>query len=343
MFVLLFAVPVLRAEEAEFAIEAPRTLLVAPAEVKAPSLVEATLGPTTHEFRADDSVFAAERWGQDFLLTARLPVTEALSLRQELRSGLQSETVLGDPLSASFRDAFTMLEKTAAELRASEALRIAATIQQQWLATNSVPFATITTYGAEARFAPVKATTFKLQAEWQERTDLAAAALSEQDAYRAALEQTLAAGLVTAEAGTAVLLAKEAAPAAEGSVTGRLDGTLKWTPLQDSALALGAELSTRDAAILGETTRAYALRLQQRLDATSRVEFLAGYTAHTHTDAAGTAPDPEGRWNVGASSEIGLAQDVAAGFGVRYQVRDEAPLLFAPEDLSITLSLKGRF
>ena len=59
--------------EADFV--APRAILISPPSARAPSLVEATIEPTRHEVRFDD-VFAAERWEQNFHLTARLPVQE---------------------------------------------------------------------------------------------------------------------------------------------------------------------------------------------------------------------------------------------------------------------------
>lgn len=338
LLTLLLGASAWAAEESEFSTETPRALIIAPATVAPDSLVTFSIEPTRHELIADQNVFAAERWGQDFLVTARLPLTDALSLREEWRSGLQSETVLGDAFAATYRDALSMLEKTAAELRASEAWRIAATVQQQWLATNSVPFAEIVTYGAETKFTPVKTTTLKLQAEWQVRTEQPAAP-NEQDSCRLSLEQTLVPQLLSADAGVGLSALEAAAVSRNSGVTRKLDGSLKWTPAATTALILGGAFSTRDTAAVDEATRAYGLKLQQRIAAAARVELNANYTESAPAGIVTT----DGAWALGANSEIGLARDVNAGLGVRYQLRDDAPAAFAPQDLSFTLSLKGQF
>lgn len=336
----VFACVVASATEVEFTLTEPRAVLIAPLARPADSLIEAEIEPTKHEMRFDD-VLAAERWEQNFQLATRLPVAEAFSLRQEFRSGVQNETVLGDELTTVFHDALAMLEKTAAELRASEALRIAASIQEQWLATNSVPFAEIVTYGVEAKFSPVKTTTVKLQLEWQDRDEFAATQ-SDQETYRLTLEQELVPKRLTAGAGAAFGHFDDATFADRENFTRKMEGSLKWTPLAATTLTLGGEVSAREALALVESGEAYAVKVQQQVFTRSKLELQAGYELHTRSplDAAEIAG---ATWTLGANSDFALRDDWNAGVGVRYRLR-EAPSGAPPADeLSLTLSVKGKF
>ena len=101
------------------------------------------MSPPNTNCEPAQSLSRRRKWEQGFILHARLPVDDGFSIRQDIRAGLQTETVLGDALSSTYRDALTLLEKTSAELRATEALRVTASIQEQWLANNQVPFAEI--------------------------------------------------------------------------------------------------------------------------------------------------------------------------------------------------------
>jgi len=317
----------------EFSLTESREVLVRPAPVAGePSLFEARIDPTKREVRFDD-VFAAERWEQGFLLAARLPVTEALSLRQELRTGLQTETVLGDELSATYRDALTMLERTAAELQASEALRLSVSAQQQWLATNSVPFAEIVTYGGEAKFSPAKTTTVKLQLELAERAEMSGAE-SVQETYRLSLEQELVPKWLSATGGAALVDAE--GPAALGR---RGEASLKWTPLAATALTLGGERGVRETAAERETRDAVSLKVQQQVFVGSKLELQAGYDLRTRSPLDG--PEAAGAgWNLGVNSDFALREDWRAGIGVRYREDAAAP---RPEEVSFSLSVKGKF
>ena len=328
------------AVDEEFAVTAPRVLLITPVAVASDSLLEAKIEPTKHELRFDN-VLAAERWEQNFQFAARLPVAEAFSLRQEFRAGLQNETVLGDELSTVFRDALTTLEKTSAELRASEALQLAASVQQQWLANNSVPFAEIVTYGAEMKYSPVKTTTVKLQLELSERDEFAATQ-SAQESYRLALEQELVPKRLAAAAGASLGHADDAVLAERESFTRKLDGSLKWTPLAATSLTLGGERSARDAVALVEGGEAYAVKVQQQLFARSKLELQAGYELHTRSplDAATSTGSA---WNLGANSDFALRDEWNAGVGIRYRLRDESASPVPSDELSLTLSVKGRF
>ena len=328
------------AVEADFALTPPRSLLIAPLVVASDSLFEAKIEPTKHELRFDN-VLAAERWEQNFQFAARLPVAEAFSLRQEFRAGLQNETVLGDELSTSFRDALTTLEKTSAELLASEAFRIAASIQEQWLANNSVPFAEIVTYGAEMKFSPVKTTTVKLQLELGERDEFAATQ-SEQENYRLALEQELVPKRLSAAAGLARGHADDLERADRESFTRKLDGLLKWTPLAVTTLSLSGERSAREAVALVEESAGYALKVQQQIFASSKLELQAGYELHTRSPLA-AAPSAGVAWNLGANSDFAFGDEWNAGVGVRYRQREASGGPLPAEELSLTLSVKGRF
>lgn len=315
------------------------SVLVDPPARAAESLLEAKIEPTKYERRLQDA-FAAETWEQGFSLAARLPVDEAFSLRQEFRTGLQSETVLGQELAATYRDALALLEKTSAELRASEALRLAVSVQQQWLATNSVPFAEILTYGAEAALRPMKATVLKLQAEWQERDEFSASA-SAQETYRLALEQELFPKRLTARAGVSFAHFADGLVAERETFARKLETALQWTPLAQTALTLGVELADQDALRADATAELYAVKLQQQLFPGGKVELQAGYEQRVQETL--DALSRSGAWNLGAQSDFTLRDDWAAGFGVRYRQRSESPLLAPVDEVSLSLSIKGRF
>jgi hypothetical protein len=339
LFVLALATTS-RAADADFALTAPPSLLLAPAATASDSLLEATIEPTKHELRFD-SVLAAERWEQNFQFAARLPVAEAFSLRQELRTGMQNETVLGDELTATFRDALVMLEKTAAELKASEALSLAASVQQQWLANNSVPFAEIVTYGAEAKFAPVKTTTVKLQLEWQERDEFTATQ-SAQETYRLTLEQELIPKRLTAATGAALGHFDDAMIDERENFTRKMEGSLKWSPLTTTALTLGGERSARESIGLVESGESYAVKVQQQLFAQSKLELQAGYELHTRSplDADRTTGSA---WTLGANSDFAVRDGWNAGVGLRYRLREDAASAKPTDEVSVTLSVKGKF
>lgn len=342
LFVSLLALhcAVAFATEAEFGLAMPLPMFVVPVAPPAESLIEMQIEPTKRELRFDD-VLAAERWEQNFRLAARLPVAEAFSLRQEFRTGLQSETVLGDEFTTLYRDAIAMLEKTSAELQASEALRLAASIQEQWLATNSVPFAEIVTYGVEAKFSPVKQTTVKLQIEWQDREEFIATQTGQEN-YRLTLEQELVPKRLAAGAGAALGHFDDAAVAEREHFTRKMEGSLKWTPLTATALTLGGELSTREALALIESGEAYAVKVQQQIFARSKVELQAGYELHTRSplDAAETVGTA---WTLGANSDFAVGESWNAGASVRYRLREDALSVAPIDEVSFTLSVKGKF
>ncbi len=324
----------------EFTLVEPHPLFIAPFTPSAESLIELQVEPTKRELRFDD-VLAAERWEQNFRLAARLPVAEAFSLRQEFRTGLQSETVLGDELTTLYRDALAMLEKTSAELQASEALRLAASIQQQWLATNSIPFAEIVTYGVEAKISPVKATTVKLQLEWQDREEYTTTETA-QETYRLTLEQELVPKRLAAGAGASLGHFDDLVLADREHFTRRMEGSLKWTPLAATALTLGSELSTREALDVLESSEAYALRVQQQIFARSKLELQAGYELHTRSPLDAD-PTTGKSWTLGANSDFAVGDSWNAGAGLRYRLREEAASTAPTDELSFTLSVKGKF
>ena len=328
------------AVDTEFELTAPRSLLIAPVMVPSDSLIEAKIEPTKHELRYDD-VASTERWEQNFQLAARLPLAEQFTLKQEYRAGVQNETVLGQELATVFRDSLAMIEKTTAELRASEALSLAASAQNQWLANNSIPFAEIVTYGVEAKFSPAKTTTVRLQLEWQERDEFAATQ-SGQETYRLALEQELVPKRLTAATGASLAHSEDLIFADRESFTRKMDGSLKWTPLAATAITLGGELSAREAVKLTESGEAYAVKVQQQLFAGAKLELQGGYELHTRSplDAAcGT----DAAWNLGANSDFVLREDWNAGVGVRYRLREDTAVVAPGDDLSFTLSVKGKF
>ncbi|MEA3209981.1 MAG: hypothetical protein QOE70_3038 [Chthoniobacter sp.] len=318
---------------------APRAILVRPPGPPADSLLQATIEPTKRELRFDD-VLAAERWEQNFALTTRLPIDESFSLRQEFRAGMQSESVLGNELSIAFRDALAVLEKTAAELRVSEAWRLEASIQEQRLANNSIPFAEIVTYGAEAKFAPAPTTAVKLQLELQQRDEFTAGE-SAQDTWRLALEQDLVPKLVKASAGVSMVHFVDAQVAERESLAEKFEWSLKWSPIARTALLLGAERTSREALTLSEAMDSYAVKLQQQLFGKSKIELQAGYESHLRTALEPILPDAV--WSLGANSDFAVHEDWNAGLGVRYRLREEPALLTPADELSLTLSLKGRF
>lgn len=327
-------------DDAEFSYTEPRSILIAPAMAPQPSLIEMQIEPTKHELRFDD-VLSAERWEQNFQLAARLPVAEAFSLRQEFRTGLQTETVLGAEFTTHYRDALAVLEKTSAELRASEALRLAAIVQQQWLATNNVPFAEIVTYGVEAKFSPVKTTTLKLQLEWLEREEFSMTETA-QETYRLTLEQELVPKRLAAGAGVAIGHFDDRELDDREHYTRKMEGSLKWTPLTATTLTLGGELSAREALALLESGEAYAVKLQQQLFARSKLELQAGYELHTRSPLDAD-PTSGAAWTLGANSDFAVGDGWNAGAGVRYRLREDAVSVTPLDELSFTLSVKGKF
>lgn len=329
-----------RAADAEFILTEKQQVIVMPVAPAMESLIEAQIEPTKHEVRYDN-VLEAERWEQNFRLATRLPIAGAFSLRQEFRTGLQNETVLGHALSTSFRDALVMLEKTSAEVKASEALRIAASIEQQWLATNSVPFAEIVTYGVETKYSPTKATTVKLQMEGQERDEFAATQ-SGQETFRLVLEQELVMKRLAAGVGLTLGHFNDVIMPEREYFNGKLEGSLAWTPLTTTVLTLGGGVSAREAAALAESSEDYTLHLRQQLFARSKLELQAGYQMHARLpletpETAGSA------WKLGANSDFALRDDWNAGVGVLYRVREDHASETLGEELSFTLSVNGKF
>lgn len=332
--------------EAAFEFTAEREVLLPPPAVAAESLIEARFEPTKHELRVSDFP-AVEKWEQGFLLHARLPVDETFSLRQEFRTGLQTENILENGLSATYRDALALLEKTSAEVRASDALRLAASIQQQWLATNRVPFAEIVTYGTEAVAKPVKSVTLKLHAEWQQRDDFAGV-VAEQQTYRLAVDEEWIPKKLKASAGAALL---DSADEAGREISERKwDAALFWSPDGDRiAFTLGADLADRGITASSQSEQGasvdrvvnYHAKLRQRLFARSQIELQGGRELHPLESPNGL-PSAEA-WTLGANSDFHLREDWNAALGLRYRLRDE-PLPLAPADeFSLTLSVKGRF
>jgi hypothetical protein len=334
------------ASVADFEFTAQRDILVTPQAVSAESLVEAKFEPTKHELRVGEFP-AEEKWEQGFLLAARLPVDDAFLLRQDIRTGLQTETVLGDALSFTYRDALALLEKTSAELRASEALRLAASIQQQWLANNRVPFAEIVTYGTEAVARPAKNLTLKLQAEWQEHAEFAGA-VAEQQAYRLAIEEELVPKKLKASAGAALVDSEDA--------TGReiserkWDAALFWSPNGDrTALTLSADLADREITCdpqFADGTSAdrmanYHVKLRQRLFARSQIELQAGRETPP-LQAVDGLPSADA-WSLGANSDFFLREGWNAALGLRYRLQDDSPSPAPADEFSLTLSLRGLF
>jgi hypothetical protein len=254
--------------------------------------------------------------------------------------GLQTETILGSELSAAYRDALAVLERTSAELRASEFLRLAASAQQQWVASNRVPFAEIVTYGTEASITPVKASVLKLQAEWQQHDEFAATA-SEQDTYRLALEQELIPKRLRASVGVAFVHFDDENLADRESFARKLDTALRWTPIEQTSLTLGAELADQAALHAGSSSGAYAVKLQRRLARRTKLELQAGYEQRTLESLDARSSNEV--WNLGAQSDFTLRDDLAAGLGLRYRQRHDS-LFPRPEDeVSLSLSVKGRF
>ena len=326
------------AVEADFAITASRSLLVAPVVTTSSSLIEANVEPTKHEVSFPD-VTSTEHWEQNFQLAAKLPVAETFSLRQEFRTGVQNDTVLGPELATVFRDSLAMLEKTSMDLIASEALRIAASVQEQWIANNSVPFAEIVTYGVETKFSPVKTTTVKLQLELSQRDEFAGSQ-SDAESYRLSLEQELLPKHLTAATGASLAHSGDALLADRESFTRKMDGSLKWTPAAATALTLGGEWSARDAVV--ESGEAWAAKLQKKLSARTKLELQAGYELHTRSPIEGAAATGSA-WNLGANSDFSLRDDWNAGVGVRYRLREEPAGGVPLDELSLTLSVKGKF
>jgi hypothetical protein len=331
------------ADDAAFEFDTQREILVPPPVAAAEALIGAKFEPTKHELRVNDTL-TTEKWEQGFLLHARLPLDEAFSIRQDIRTGLQTETVFGDALATTYRDALTLLEKTSAELRASEALRIAASIQQQWLANNQVPFAEIVAYGTEVVARPVQSITLKLQAEWHEREEFAGST-AEQQSYRLVIDEEFVPKKLKASA-CAGIVDSEDASGREVSER-RWGALLFWSPDGDrTALTLGADFAEREItggpenAIGADLDRVanYQVKLRQRFFLRSNVELQAGRELHPLNFTDGL-PSVDA-WNLGANSDFFLREELSAALGLRYRLRDEA----APADeFSLTLSIKGRF
>jgi hypothetical protein len=332
------------ANESAFEFTAQREVLARPPAVAAESLIEAKFEPTKYELRAADGP-AVEKWEQGFLIHARLPVDETFSLSQDLRTGVQTETILGTAFATTYRDALSLLEKTSAEFRASEALRLAASIQQQWLATNQIPFAEIVTYGTEAVAKPAPRTSLRLQAEWQERQE-ATGANAAQQAYRLAVDEEFVPKKLKAGLSAALV---DSGDAAGRTIAERKWGAaLFWSPDGErTALTLGAELADRDiadatdSALEMERVTNYHLKVRQRILTCSQIEFQAGRELHT-ADSSGDLPVADA-WNLGANSEFSLREDWNAALGLRYRLRDDAPSLTPAHEFSLTLSVKARF
>lgn len=317
---------------------APRAVLIAPAPVAAgSSLFQLTAEPTKHQVRWVGG--EGESWQQGIGLATRLPVGEAVSLVQEFKAGLQVETTFTDLLSTASRDALTTLERTAAELRLSEALKWEVSAQQQWLANNSVPFAEIVSYGTELKFAPSKTGSVALQAQWEEREQFPAPA-GVQQSYRVTGERQLGSPAVRASAGAAYAVQEDAGEA----ITTKLESALKWTPVKATTFTLRLDETRRALPLQGELEIADLLGviLQQQLHAQSRVELQAGYELRSRTRDE-TALAESSAWNLGASSDIRLLENTAAGFGVRYRLREDSPFTAPTEEVSFTLSVKGQF
>jgi hypothetical protein len=201
-----------------------------------------------------------------------------------------------------------------------------------------VPFAEIVTYGAEARFTPVKTTAVKLQLESSQRAEFVGTQ-SAQATYRLALEQELVPKLKATAALARVHSAEDVAPANESN-TDRLEGSLQWSPLAATSFTLGAESNARETAALREVTDAVAVKMQQQLFTRSKLELQAGYELLTRAPL--DAP-PAAGWSVGANSDFALHEDWNAGLGVRYRLREEPAAATPVDELSLTLSVKGRF
>lgn len=319
-----------------FSLIEPRQILIAPPPHAAETLVEARFEPWKRETR-NEGAFAAERWQQDFLLTARLPVDEAFTIRQEIRSGVQSETILGQELATTYRDALSLLEKTSAELRAG-ALRLAAFAQQQWIANNSVPFSEIVTYGTEAAITAMRHLTLKLQAEWRQREEFAASTFADEQ-YRLLLDYEWIPKRFRTTAGIALAHSVNESSELPENSQRKLEAGLRWTPFERTALTLGAELAAHDTLAAETETEAYAVKLQQQLLPSARLELQAGYEEKGQV-ALGSR---QGLWNLGANSDFTLSSDWAAGLGIRYRHHQQSPLRPPAEELSLSLSLKGSF
>lgn len=334
------------ADEAAFEFAEQPEILVAPPAAAVESLIEAKFEPTKRDLRVD-GLLTAEKWEQGFLLHARLPVDEMISLRQDFRTGLQTETILGDALATTYRDALTLLEKTSAELRASEALRIAASIQQQWLANNQVPFAEIISYGTEVVAKPAPSVTLKLQAEWQEREEVAGP-VAEQQAYRLAIDEEFIPKKLKVIVGAGIVDSKDAM--GHEVSERKWNAALFWSPDGDQTMCtLGVDLAERESggdARLAQgpeldRVASYHLKLRQRWFARSHVELQAGRELHAPDSSNGMASTET--WNLGTNSDFLFRDELNAGLGLRYRLRDDSSASVVGNEFSLTLSLKGRF
>jgi hypothetical protein len=181
----------------------------------------------------------------------------------------------------------------------------------------------------------------KLQLELTERDEYAATE-SGQETYRLALEQELVAKKLMAAAGGSLGHSEDLTFPERENFTRKVDGSLKWTPHAATSLTLGGEHSERETVAAVEDREAYALKLQQQLFARSKLELQGGYEVQTRSPLDGP-PVAGSVWNLGANSDFALDQDWIAGVGVRYRLREETISPAPADELSLTLSVKGRF
>ena len=326
-------------DDATFEASAPREVIVRPAAQPAPSVVEARVEPTKRERRTGGE-FDIDVWTQDFTLAYRLPIAEPFALRQEFRAGVQTENGLfNEESEAALRDAVTVTERTAALLQLSDSLKAELSVQAQWLAQNSVPFAEIVTYGAEAAWSPARQTHVKARLALDQREETAGAA-SEQETVRLAIEQDIAPARVKASAAASVAHQDDAVKEARIE---KIEAALKWTPFTPTSFALHYERGEKTMLTLDETESAqlYAFKLQQQLFPQMKIELNAAHDARLRE--ALESATRTGTWNLGASSDLILLENWNAGVGIRYRFRDDTLLTAPPEELSLTLSVKGKF
>ena len=329
-------------DDATFEASAPREVIVRPAAQPAPSLAEARVEPTRRERRSGGE-FDIDVWTQDFTLAYRLPIAEPFALRQEFRAGVQAENGLfGDEFEAALRDAVTIAERTAALLQLTESFKAELSVQDQWLAQNSVPFAEIVTYGAEAAWSPAKQTQVKARLALDQREEATGGASGRQT-VRLAIEQEFVPARVKASAAASVAHQDDALVAEKEARIEKIEAALKWTPFSPTTFALHYERGEKTLLTLDETEFAqlYGFKLQQQLFPQMKLELNAAHDARLR-EALDSATRT-GTWNLGASSDLTLLENWNAGVGIRYRFRDDTLLTAPPEELSLTLSLKGKF
>lgn len=338
--VSLASAAALAVEGVTFDLASSPEILIAPPARPAESLVAAQIEPTKYDRLVSD-LSATDKWEQGFVLAAWLPIDETFTLKQDFRTGLQSETVLGQALAATYRDALAVMEKTSAELKASEAVRIAAAIQQQWLANNQVPFAEITTYGAEAAITANKTTTLKLQSEWQQREEAAATDTTAQETYRLLLAHELLPKRLHASTAVSLVHSANNEDADRETLLRKIESALRWTPMEQTAFTLGGEFGDQGATVTDTTGATYLLKLQQQIFRGAKVEVQGGYEQRLQETAEEITRD--GAWNLGANSDFTLRDEWAAGVGLRYRQRDDVSLQRSADEVSFSLSVKGKF